>query len=199
MTKRIRTFIAVELSPAVVARAVSLVELLRPAGTDVKWVESQNMHLTLKFLGDVREEDTVDVCRVVTKTAAEFEPFEIALGGAGAFPNSRRPRTLWIGVEQGVKELTNLQTAVERALAKRGFPKEGRAFHPHLTIGRVREGGPAMAELGQLIDGQAEFAAGASTVRELVVFASYLSKTGPTYEPLARAPLGARNDRSVAP
>jgi len=66
MTKTIRTFIAVELPAAVVARAVSLVELLRPAGADVKWVESQNMHLTLKFLGDVREEDTADVCRVIT-------------------------------------------------------------------------------------------------------------------------------------
>ena len=190
MTKKIRTFIAVELAPAIVAQAVSLVEQLRPAGADVKWVASQNMHLTLKFLGDVREEDTADVCRVVTKTAVEFEPFDITLGGAGAFPNVRRPRTLWIGVTQGEKELVSLQTAVERALAKRGFPKEGRAFHPHLTIGRVREGGPAMAELGQGLQDHAGFAAGTSTVRELVVFASYLSSTGPTYEPLARAPLG---------
>ena len=85
----------------------------------------------------------------------------------------------------------HLQTAVERALAKRGFPKEGRAFHPHLTIGRMRQGGPTMAELPQLLQDQAGFAAGVSTVRELVVFASYLSQTGPTYEPLARAPLGA--------
>jgi len=194
MTKKIRTFVAVELSPAVVAQAVSLVELLRPAGADCKWVESQNMHLTLKFLGDVREEDTADVCRVVTKAAAEFEPFEITLGGAGAFPNARRPRTLWIGVTQGEKELVRLQTAIERVLAKRGFPKEHRAFHPHLTIGRVREGGPATAELGQRIEAQADFAAGTSTVREVVVVASYLSSTGPTYEPLGRAALGGQSD-----
>ena len=191
MTKKIRTFIAVELSPGVVAQAVSLVDRLRLAGAEVKWVESQNMHLTLKFLGDVREEDTVDVCRVVAKTAAEFQPFDIALGGTGAFPDARRPRTLWIGITQGEKELGQLQTAVERALAKRGFPKEGRAFHAHLTIGRVRQGGPTMAELGQMLQDQSGFAAGVSTVRELVVFASYLSRTGSTYEPLARAPLGA--------
>lgn len=191
MTKKIRTFIAVELHPDVVAQAVSLVDRLRSAGAEVKWVESQNMHLTLKFLGDVREEDTADVCRVITKTAAEFQPFDITLGGAGAFPDARRPRTLWIGVTQGEKEMGALQTAVERVLAKRGFPKEGRAFHPHLTIGRVRQGGPTMAELAQLLQDQAGFAAGVSTVRELVVFASYLSQTGPTYEPLARAPLGA--------
>lgn len=194
MMKKIRTFIAVELSPAVVAQAVSLVGQLRPAGADVKWVESQNMHLTLKFLGDVREEDTADVCRVVTKAAADFLPFDIALGGAGAFPNARRPRTLWIGVTQGEKELVSLQTAIERVLAKRGFPKEHRAFHPHLTIGRVREGGPATAELGQAIQEHADFAAGTSTVREVVVFASYLSSTGPTYEALGRAALGGRSD-----
>jgi len=194
MTKKIRTFIAVELSPAVVAQAVSLVEQLRPAGADVKWVESQNMHMTLKFLGDVREEDAADVCRVVTKAAAEFEPFDIAVGGAGAFPNARRPRTLWIGVTQGEKELISLQTAIERVLAKRGFPKEHRAFHPHLTIGRVRDGSPAMVELGQAIQEHADFAAGTSTVRDVVVFASYLSGTGPTYEPLGRAALGGRSD-----
>lgn len=191
MTKKIRTFVAVELSPAVVAQAVRLAELLRLAEADVKWVESPNMHLTLKFLGDVREEDTADVCRVVTKAAAEFEPFDIAVGGAGAFPNARRPRTLWIGVTQGGKELISLQTAIERVLAKRGFPKEHRAFHPHLTIGRVRDGSPAMVELGQAIQDHADFAAGTSTVREVVVFASYLSSTGSTYEPLGRAALGA--------
>jgi 2'-5' RNA ligase len=74
-------------------------------------------------------------------------------------------------------------------LAKRGFRKENRAFHPHLTIGRIRESGPAMGELGQRIQNHADFAAGDSTVRDVVVFASHLSPAGPTYEPLARAPL----------
>ncbi|MCU0873213.1 MAG: RNA 2',3'-cyclic phosphodiesterase [Pirellulaceae bacterium] len=191
MSKKIRTFIAVELSAAVRAEAVRLVELLRPAGGDAKWVEPQNMHLTLKFLGDVREEAIADVCRVVTKAAVDFPPFDIKLSGAGAFPDLRRPRTLWIGVTQGQQELVRLQTAIERALAKRGFPKENRDFFPHLTIGRIRESGPQMGELGQLIHIHADFAAGGSTVREVVVFASHLSSSGPAYEALARAALGA--------
>jgi 2'-5' RNA ligase len=191
MTKKIRTFIAVELSPAVRAEAVRLVELLRPAGGDARWVELQNMHLTLKFLGDVREEAIADVCRVVTKAAVDFPPFDITLSGAGVFPDLRRPRTLWIGVTQGQQELVRLQTAVERVLAKRGFLKENRDFFPHLTIGRVRESGPAMGELGQLIQAHASFVAGGSMVRDVVVFASHLSSSGPTYEALARAPLGA--------
>lgn len=186
---KIRTFIAVELAPEIRTRAVELVESLRPAGGDARWVEPHNMHLTLKFLGDVREEALADVCRVVTKAAADFAPFDITLGGAGAFPDTRRPRTLWIGVTRGQPELVRLQTAIERVLAKRGFRKENRAFHPHLTIGRVRESGPAMGELGQRIQNHADFAAGDSTVRDVVVFASHLSPAGPTYEPLARAPL----------
>jgi len=189
MTNKIRTFIAVELSDAVRAEAQRLVERLRPAGGDARWVQPQNMHLTLKFLGDVREDALADVCRVVGKAAAEFAPFEVAIGGAGAFPDLRRPRTLWIGVTQGQQELIRLQTAVERALAKRGFPKENRDFQPHLTIGRIRESGPAMTELGNQIQAHADFAAGRSTVREVVVFASHLASSGPTYEPLARAKL----------
>jgi 2'-5' RNA ligase len=191
MTKKTRTFVAVELSPAVRAEAVRLVDSLRPAGGDAKWVEAQNMHLTLKFLGDVREEALADACRVVTKAAVDFQPFDIKLSGAGAFPDLRRPRTLWIGVTQGQLELVRLQTAIERALAKRGFPKENRDFFPHLTIGRIRETGPPMGELVQRIQTHADFAAGCSPVREVVVFASHLSSSGPTYEPLARALLGA--------
>lgn len=191
MTKKIRTFVAVELSSAVRAEAARLVDLLRPVGGDARWVEPQNMHLTLKFLGDVREEAIADVCRVVTKAAADFQPFDIKLGSAGAFPDLRRPRTLWIGITQGQQELVRLQSAVERALAKRGFPKENRDFFPHLTIGRIRESGPQMGELGQRIQTHADFAAGGSTIRDVVVFASHLSSSGPTYEPLARAPLGA--------
>lgn len=189
--KKIRTFIAVEMSLEVRTRAVELVEQLRPLGGDARWVEPHNMHLTLKFLGDVREEAIADVCRVVTKTAAEVSPLDIVLGGAGAFPDLRRPRTLWIGVTRGQAELVHLQSAIERSLAKRGFPKERRDYHPHLTIGRIRHSGPAMGELGELVQRHADFAAGGATIREVVVFASHLSSAGPTYEPLTRAPLGA--------
>ncbi len=188
---KVRTFVAVELADEVRDRAVQLIERLRSAGAEARWTMPQNMHLTLKFLGDVREDAVADVCRVVSKVAAEAGPFEIELGGAGAFPDVRRPRTLWIGVRRGHAELARLQTAVERALAKRGFPKDRRDYQPHLTIGRIRERAAPMAELGQLILEHANFAAGSCAIREAIVFASHLSATGPRYEPLARAPLGA--------
>src|SRR4051812_6039713 len=96
---RLRTFIAVEMSSRVITRARELIDKLRSAAADVNWVRPEQMHLTLKFLGDVPDTATPDICRVVTEVAAGFEPFEIICRGAGAFPNPREPRTLWIGIE----------------------------------------------------------------------------------------------------
>ena len=86
---RLRTFIAVEMSPRVLARAADLIDKLRVADAEITWVRPQHMHLTLKFLGDIPDTETPDVCRVVRQVAAEFEPFEIICRGAGAFPNQR--------------------------------------------------------------------------------------------------------------
>jgi 2'-5' RNA ligase len=187
---KIRTFIAVDFSEAALARAPELIQCLQPGGSDVKWVASHNMHLTLKFLGDVPEAQTADVCHAVAKAAEQVSPFEIALRGAGAFPHAGRPRTVWIGVDRGADELASLHKAVEKALARLGFPKEGRRFHPHLTLGRVRRGGAPQRELGRLIRENEEFDGGSADVDELVVFASFLDKSGPTYQALGRARLG---------
>jgi len=187
---KIRTFIAVEVSEVVLARAQELIGRLRPGDTNVKWVEPHNIHLTLKFLGDVPDAQTADVCRAVAKAAEQLSPFEIALRGAGAFPHVGRPRTVWMGVDRGADELASLHKAIEKDLAKLGFPKEGRRFHPHLTLGRVRRGGAPQRELGGLIRDNEEFDGGAADINELVVFASFLDKSGPTYQALGRARLG---------
>lgn len=187
---KIRTFIAVEVSQAARARAQDLIERLRPGDVNVKWVESHNMHMTLKFLGDVPDAQTADVCRAVGEAAEQVSPFEFALRGAGAFPHPGRPRTLWMGVDRGVDELTSLHRAIDKALAKLGFPREGRRFHPHLTLGRVRRGGPPQRVLGRLIRENEEFEGSSANVDEVIVFASFLDKSGPTYQALGRARLG---------
>src|SRR4029450_10033794 len=102
---RIRAFVAVELAPSVAARARKLIDELRASSAQVNWVKTQQMHLTLKFLGDVQDTETPDICRVVADVAKTFEPFEITCRGVGAFPNLREPRTLWIGIEDGAEEL----------------------------------------------------------------------------------------------
>jgi 2'-5' RNA ligase len=190
---RIRTFVAVELAPSVIARAGDLIDKLRVSSAQVNWAKTQQMHLTLKFLGDVPDTDTPDICRVVTKVARGFEPFEITCRGAGAFPTNEHPRTLWIGIEDGAEALCELQAALETALKDQlGFPREARRFQPHLTIGRVKHEPPAAkGELTRLLTTHQHFDADLSVIDEVVVFASFLGRSGPTHEALGRAELGA--------
>jgi RNA 2',3'-cyclic 3'-phosphodiesterase len=189
---RIRTFVAVELAPRVMKRAGDLIDKLRVASAQVNWVKTQQMHLTLKFLGDVPDIETPDICRVVAEVAHGFEPFEITFRGAGAFPTSEHPRTLWIGIEDGAEALCELQSAIETALKEKlGFPKEARRFQPHLTIGRVKhESAAAKGELKELLEKHVHFDADLSVIDEVVVFASFLSRSAPSHEALGRAELG---------
>lgn len=189
---RIRTFIAVELSPQVASRAGDLIDKLRVAAAEVNWVATQQLHLTLKFLGDVPDTETPDICRVVQQVAAQFEPFEVTFRGLGAFPNMREPRTLWIGAEDGADELKALQAALDEALKQDlGFAREQRAFQPHLTIGRVKRELPGgSGDLAQLLEKHALFDADLTVIDELVTFASFLRHKGPTHDALSRADLG---------
>ena len=190
MARTIRSFIAVELSDAVRAKAAALGDALRAAGADVRWVDPRNLHLTLQFLGDVPESDVAAVGRAVGEAAAGMAPFELELRGAGAFPSPGRARTVWLGAARGTQEIVALHDRIERALKPLGFRPEGRKYQPHLTIGRVKRAGPALRRLGALIDENADFDAGRCTVREAVVFSSDLKPSGPVYQALAKAPLG---------
>ncbi len=192
MKQTVRTFVAVEISSAIRARAEALIEVLRGAPVDVKWVEAHNLHLTLKFLGDVPSRETSRVCEAVQRGAAEVAPFELEVRGAGAFPKAARPRTLWLGVGSGEAAMVQLHRQIEGPLGKLGFRKDQRRFHCHLTLGRVRRGGPAVAELGQLVEQQADFFAGRVTVSQAIVFSSQLDRSGPIYEALSRAKLGGK-------
>jgi 2'-5' RNA ligase len=192
MKSTLRTFIAVELDEAVRARAGELIGALRASPADVKWVDTHNLHLTLKFLDEVPLTEIPAVCAAVAAAAAKVEPFEMEVRGAGAFPNAGRPRTIWLGAREGVEPMAALHKHLEDALAKLGFRKEHRRFQTHLTIGRVRHSGPALAQLGDLLWQYADFDAGRISVDELVVFSSELDRTGPIYEALGRAPLGSK-------
>jgi len=192
MKQTVRTFVAVEINDAIRARAGELIELLRGSGGDVKWVETQNLHLTLKFLGDVPSRNIPRVCDAVAGGAAEVEPFFVEVCGAGAFPTAGRPRTVWLGVGDGLEEMIALHDRIQSPLKKLGFRPEHRRFHPHLTIGRVRRGGPGVADLGQLIKQQADFPAGRLQVSKVTVFSSQLERAGPIYAALSRANLGQK-------
>ncbi len=191
MKQTLRTFVAVEITAEIRDRAAELIRQLQSVPADVKWVEPENLHLTLKFLGEVPLHETPRICEAVQRGAAKVDPFELEVRGAGAFPGAARPRTLWLGAGAGGEEMIVLHKHVEKALGKLGYRTERRRFHSHLTLGRVRRGGPGVAELGELIQQQADFLAGRLKVQQLVVFSSQLDRSGPTYEALGRAKLGS--------
>lgn len=184
-----RTFVAMELSPSVRQRICDLIERLQATAARVGWVSPDNMHITLKFLGEQTDDDIATICQAVMDAAKTVPPFEFNCHGAGAFPNCHRPRTLWIGVREGTDALRQLHQRLEDQLRDRGYKKEKRPFHPHVTIGRVRRAGPAVETLGDLITAAEHFQAGTVVAEEVVVFGSHLGRGGPRYQPLARAPL----------
>jgi 2'-5' RNA ligase len=186
---KIRSFIAVETPPDVVGRTAQLAKRLAAADADVRWVASANLHWTVKFLGDVDPRDLADICRALHDAAQTVAPFRMNVAGAGAFPNVARPRTLWLGGGDGSDGLVRLAESVETAMTRIGFRREGRRYEPHLTIGRVRSGGPQIAALGELLRSHADFDGGTMEVDEVVLFSSDLRPEGPIYEALERAEL----------
>lgn len=190
MSQTIRAFIAVEAGNEVRRAAGELIERLRTAGADVKWVAPENLHLTLKFLGDVALTETARICEAMEKTAREIEPFELEMAGAGAFPSVGRPRTIWLGSSGDDRPMLALVEGVEKRLQKLGYRREGRRFQAHLTLGRLRRPGPEVHRLGELLKAEANRAVGTTAVREIVLFSSQLTSAGPVYAPLGRAQLG---------
>jgi RNA 2',3'-cyclic 3'-phosphodiesterase len=187
---RTRTFVAVSISPDVINRIKEIVLELSRGVEGVKWVAPENLHFTLKFLGDVEDSDLHDVCSAVAEATTGLAPFEVLLAGAGAFPSPSRPRTVWIGAGQGEEEFVGLYEAVDRALRKVGFRSETRKFTPHVTVGRIRKGNPTLSQLTEHLKSHAATELGTVPVDEVLVFSSELRPGGPEYHVLGRAPLG---------
>ena len=184
-----RTFIAVDAVDAVQTAALTAIDRLRSAAENVKWVEPDNLHWTMQFLGDLTDQEMAEVCLRTTRAAARHEAFELSAHGVGAFPSIQRPRTLWLGAGQGRDQLIELHTSIDEALATLGFRRDSRAFTPHVTLGRVGQGGHAGPVVAERLEKLANFDGGVMEVAEVIVYASELSREGPTYTVLARAPL----------
>src|SRR4030042_147242 len=134
----IRAFIAIDLTPEIVQHLEQVSTQLkkRLEGIPVRWVPVDNIHLTLKFLGDVYLANVEMLKKILQTEVNAHHVFEISVGGLGAFPSARRPRVVWVGVEAPA-ELTAVQNDVESAMARLGYAREERPFSPHLTLGRV--------------------------------------------------------------
>lgn len=186
---RTRTFIAVELNEDLRDRLVSLQETLGRVVPDVKWVEPENLHVTLLFLGEVDDREIPKVCRVVQDCVGGRPPFSLSVERVGCFGNPRRPRTLWVGVGDGAEPLVAIHDALEVPMQELGYRREERRYQPHITLGRVKGDRPSNALPAEL-EKRADWNAGTQDVRELLIMGSELTRDGPLYTILGRGKLG---------
>lgn len=182
----LRTFVALELDASVRAAVADYLSSLRST-PGVAWARPENLHLTLKFLGNVATARLPALTERLAAGTATQPSFVMRIAGVGAFPNLARPRILWVGCQAA--PLAALAAAVDAACVQAGCAAEERAFHPHVTLGRVREPGRRDRFPFLLSDGGRDF--GSSTVTAIVLFASKLGSGGARYTPLATIPLGA--------
>lgn len=179
----IRSFIAIPLSSEIRRNATRLLTKLSQADDGIKWVPADNLHLTLKFLGEVDNIEVPRVCDVVGDVCSEFEPFELSFAGTGGFPDLERPRVLFAGVEDPSGSLCRLVSQLETELAELRFKREPRDYRPHLTLGRTRGGSRrAKEEVVQRMKEFSDTQLGSMLVEEVQIYASFLEKKGPTYQ-----------------
>ncbi|MGB8657513.1 MAG: RNA 2',3'-cyclic phosphodiesterase [Candidatus Zixiibacteriota bacterium] len=182
-----RTFIAIELPERIKKKIEELQAPFKKTNAFVSWVKPANIHVTLKFLGEVPEEKIEEVFSAIEQAVKEASRFSLSLKGTGAFPDFRRPRVIWIGTLSGEKELSHLAARVEDEMEKIGFAREQRGFSAHFTIGRVKS--PKNIEkLIELVK-SADFSTGEIEVNEVVVMRSQLHPAGAIYTPLKKVPL----------
>jgi len=175
-----RTFIAVGISSEVREKIAQIQVELREGDPDVKWVEPKNLHVTLKFLGEVGEEKLSGVIEKTKLAASGVSHFRVHLSDLGSFPNFRSPRVVWVGINEGKAELKDLSERIEENLSHLGFAKEKREFSSHLTIGRVRSPRGRGKLVKRIEDGQ-RCDVGEFFVDKVLVMESQLSSRGPTY------------------
>jgi 2'-5' RNA ligase len=186
----IRAFIAIELAKEIQTGLDRVLSLLRPAAKAVRWVPAGNIHLTLKFLGDTPVDKIELVKGALEDETRQQKRFTIQVGTLGAFPNLRRPRVIWVGV-QAPADLANLAARLEKATAALGFPPEERPFSPHLTLGRVSQHATPdeTSSLAELLANTHVGSLGISSVDQIHLFRSDLRPGGAFYTSLFKANL----------
>ena len=181
----IRSFIAVSLPEEVKALLEELVKELRPLFPKVSWVKAQNMLLALTFLGNIHEAQIGMIKEIMAASCAGLSAFSLKGHALGVFPHIKRARVIWTGLKGDIPILEKLQADIETGLSKKGFKREDRPSHPHLTLGRIKT--PVNAKrLLEVIERYKEFSTPDFTVKEVILFKSELHPQGARYSVLER-------------
>lgn len=189
MSQTIRSFIAFELPAAVISLLDNVQQELKAFRLKARWVRPQNIHLTLKFLGNIDPADIEDIGCAMADAAGDCAPFTLTVGGIGFFPGHKRPRVIWVGLGGATEVLLDLQHNLADRLAIIGFPKEKRPFKAHLTLGRIRQAvNPNI--LGRAIQDYSDLGILKFSADRMILFKSELKPSGAVYSQLKQVELG---------
>src|SRR4030042_3436545 len=190
--EQIRSFIAIELPEEVKAGLRRIqTELKLPGHTFVKWVATESVHLTLKFLGNIPPQKVAEITGVMEQASQGIGPFQLEVTEVGDFPNLRQPPVLWVGIKGDIDKLVTWQQRIDNGLIPLGFAKETRAFTPHLTLARLREGcSPGdRRDFGEMVAKTPVEVSYKLNVANLSLMKSQLSPGGAVYSRLAEVKL----------
>lgn len=188
-----RCFVAVELSPTYQAALASACGPFTKAFPNVRWANPEQLHVTLKFLGDVGAEELPTIRTMIREAAEQVEPFELTLGPFGGFPDGRRPRVLWCGVNDESACCARWVAYAEPRFEELGFEFEERPFHAHITVARARTDAGA-SNLGKVLSKIESPPVPPLRVERIVLFESCLLPAGPKYKPVYSAALAGLGD-----
>ena len=178
-----RTFIAIEIDGINKKILSDVISSLKKSDTNIKWITQDQMHLTLKFLGNVEENTIKNISDAIKSIATNYKKFNLSFSKIGAFPNTKQPRVIWIGIEKGKNELKILNEKIEAECEKLGFEKEKREYRPHLTLGRVKSL-KNITNLTNIIDETNFDPQGNVKINKLTLFKSTLTPKGAIYDVL---------------
>jgi 2'-5' RNA ligase len=186
MNDTIRAFIAIELPDHINSAIRNVQKNLKSRKLDIRWVSPGNIHLTLKFLGNIHNEDVQDISSAISAAVKGINPFAVSIKGLGAFPSLSRPRVVWVGVGDQTESLARLYDNIEDQLEAFGIAREERRFTAHLTIGRIK-GKINVVKLIDAIREEKDFAEESFSIRDVTLFKSDLKPEGAFYTSLYKA------------
>jgi len=178
-----RTFISIDVNNEVIESLKPVQEDLKETGADLKLVNPQNIHMTLRFLGDVSE-SRVEVVKKAIDGITHFDPFKINLEGMGVFPEPSYIRVIWAGVSEGSDKLCDVKNSLESNLSNNGFSKDEKDFTPHFTIARVKSG-KAKDQLNAIVEDRSDEFFGTVDVDSIELKKSELTSEGPIYSTIS--------------
>lgn len=190
-----RTFIGIGLPEECRASLARALSPLRDRSAGVAWTPERNLHVTMRFLGEIAPGRVGELGDRMVEASRVIPPFEFAVEGPGGFPSLRAPRVLWVGVREPLELVRKLHQNMENALAAAGFPREERAFHPHVTVGRVRRGLPPgwAANFAEILSGKRFGVVKAGSYQ---LYESRLSPAGSVYAVLRDVPFGGETGKT---